>query len=204
MSDHESSGVLRDRGTRRLPLRGRARPDVGPGDDPDRRRGDQHRGRRHPQPAGRRAGPRAPRRRVPVRRHGGEVGADVRGFAVGDRAVTVGLDGSHAELPGDAGRASPGRSPTASTDEAACVPVPFGTADDCLFEFGHLQAGETVLDPCRRRRGRHRRDPDGQAGRGAGLRHSVERRPARAAEASSAWTRASTTSRTTSSPRPVG
>src|ERR1700690_2902107 len=25
-----------------------------------------------------------------------EVGADVRGFAVGDRAVTVGLDGSHA------------------------------------------------------------------------------------------------------------
>ncbi len=26
-----------------------------------------------------------------------EVGPDVRGFAVGDRAVTVGLDGSHAE-----------------------------------------------------------------------------------------------------------
>src|SRR6516225_2058214 len=31
------------------------------------------------------------------------------------------------------------------TDEAACVPVPFGTADDCLFEFGRLQAGETAL-----------------------------------------------------------
>jgi len=28
---------------------------------------------------------------------------------------------------------------------AACVPIPFGTADDCLFEFGHLQAGEAVL-----------------------------------------------------------
>ena len=28
---------------------------------------------------------------------------------------------------------------------AACVPVAFGTADDCLFEFGHLQPGETVL-----------------------------------------------------------
>ena len=27
----------------------------------------------------------------------------------------------------------------------ACVPVAFGTADDCLFEFGHLTAGETVL-----------------------------------------------------------
>nr|MBA2327436.1 zinc-binding dehydrogenase [Actinomycetota bacterium] len=29
--------------------------------------------------------------------------------------------------------------------EAACVPVAFGTADDCLFEFGHLQSGESVL-----------------------------------------------------------
>ena len=29
--------------------------------------------------------------------------------------------------------------------EAACVPVAWGTADDCLFEFGHLQPGETVL-----------------------------------------------------------
>jgi NADPH:quinone reductase len=72
-------------------------------------------------------------------------GADVTRFAVGDRAVTVGLDGSHAER-----RAVP--EPFAwkipdgvSTDEAACVPVPFGTADDCLFEFGRLQAGETAL-----------------------------------------------------------
>jgi NADPH:quinone reductase len=74
-----------------------------------------------------------------------EVGADVRGFAVGDRAVTVGLDGSHAER-----RATPEgfawKLPDGvSTDEGACVPVPFGTADDCLFEFGHLQAGETAL-----------------------------------------------------------
>ncbi len=74
-----------------------------------------------------------------------EVGADVRGFAVGDRAVTVGLDGSHAER-----RATPEsfawKLPDGvSTDEGACVPVPFGTADDCLFEFGHLRAGETAL-----------------------------------------------------------
>ena len=74
-----------------------------------------------------------------------EVGADVRGFVVGDRAVTVGLDGSHA-----ARRVTPEgfawKIPEpVSTDDAACVPVPFGTADDCLFEFGHLQAGETVL-----------------------------------------------------------
>ena len=32
-----------------------------------------------------------------------------------------------------------------ATEEAACVPVPFGTADDCLFEFGRLQPGETAL-----------------------------------------------------------
>ncbi len=72
-------------------------------------------------------------------------GEDVTGFTVGDRVVTVGIDGSHAEL-----RAVP--EPFAwkipdslATDEAACVPVPWGTADDCLFEFGHLVAGETAL-----------------------------------------------------------
>jgi NADPH:quinone reductase len=74
-----------------------------------------------------------------------EVGADVHGFAAGDRAVTVGVDGSHAER-----RATPAafawKIPEGvSTDEAACVPVPFGTAADCLFEFGHLRAGETAL-----------------------------------------------------------
>jgi NADPH2:quinone reductase len=74
-----------------------------------------------------------------------EVGSAVDTFAAGDRVVTVGIDGSHAAL-----RAVP--APFAwkipdglATDEAACVPVPFGTADDCLFEFGHLAAGETAL-----------------------------------------------------------
>ena len=73
------------------------------------------------------------------------VGPEVRAFAAGDRVVTVRLDGSHAAL-----RAVPAGFAWAvpdgvSTDEAACVPVPFGTADDCLFEFGRLQAGETAL-----------------------------------------------------------
>jgi NADPH:quinone reductase len=74
-----------------------------------------------------------------------EVGADVSRFSVGDRAVTVGIDGSHAErravLEPFAWKIPDG----VRTDEAACVPVPFGTADDCLFEFGHLKAGETAL-----------------------------------------------------------
>src|SRR4029077_11895141 len=30
-------------------------------------------------------------------------------------------------------------------DLGACVPIPFGTADDCLFEFGRLKAGEIAL-----------------------------------------------------------
>jgi NADPH2:quinone reductase len=32
-----------------------------------------------------------------------------------------------------------------SADEAACIPLAFGTAHDALFEFGRLQPGETVL-----------------------------------------------------------
>jgi NADPH2:quinone reductase len=32
-----------------------------------------------------------------------------------------------------------------SIEHAACIPVSWGTAHDCLFEFGRLQAGETVL-----------------------------------------------------------
>ncbi len=73
------------------------------------------------------------------------VGEGVPGIVEGDRVVTVGLDGSHAE------RRVVGHTfcwvipDGVSTEEAAAVPVPFGTADDCLFEFGHLQAGETVL-----------------------------------------------------------
>lgn len=73
------------------------------------------------------------------------VGRDVTGFSVGDRVVTVGLDGSHAQLRA-VGQSFCWSIPEGlSTEEAACVPVPFGTASDCLFEFGRLQAGENVL-----------------------------------------------------------
>ncbi|HUI02200.1 MAG TPA: zinc-binding alcohol dehydrogenase family protein [Acidimicrobiales bacterium] len=72
-------------------------------------------------------------------------GDDVETLGVGDRVVTVGLDGSHAEL-----RAVPEAFCWAVPEGmdsavAACIPVPFGTADDCLFEFGRLQPGEWAL-----------------------------------------------------------
>ena len=74
-----------------------------------------------------------------------ELGADVTGFEVGQPVVATMPHGSHAELA-----AVPAQSVYAipdglSIDEAAGVPIEFGTADDCLFEFGHLQAGERVL-----------------------------------------------------------
>jgi NADPH2:quinone reductase len=72
-------------------------------------------------------------------------GDQVTEFRVGDRVVTVAMDGSHAEL-----RAVPESFcwaiPSGLTiEEAACVPIAFGTANDALFEFGRLQSGETVL-----------------------------------------------------------
>ncbi|MEI6701816.1 MAG: zinc-binding alcohol dehydrogenase family protein [Actinomycetota bacterium] len=74
-----------------------------------------------------------------------EVGELVTKVAVGDRVVTTGTDGSHAELR-VAGEAFCWVIPEGlATDLAACVPVAFGTAHDCLFEFGRLQADETVL-----------------------------------------------------------
>jgi NADPH2:quinone reductase len=72
-------------------------------------------------------------------------GEGVSQISPGDRVVTVGLDGSHAELRA-VGEPFCWVIPDGlGTEEAACVPVPFGTADDCLFEFGRLQPGETAL-----------------------------------------------------------
>ena len=74
-----------------------------------------------------------------------EVGAQVSDLAVGQRVTTTGADGSHASLRAVAAQ-SAWRVPDGMDIKlAACIPIPFGTADDCLFEFGRLQAGETVL-----------------------------------------------------------
>jgi NADPH2:quinone reductase len=73
------------------------------------------------------------------------VGADVADREVGQRVVCSFLEGSHAErvaVPSVVSWAVPDDLPI---EQAACIPIAFGTADDCLFEFGRLTAGETVL-----------------------------------------------------------
>jgi NADPH:quinone reductase len=74
-----------------------------------------------------------------------EVGAGVEGRAVGDRVVALNAAGSHA-----ARRAVPAAMTwpiPAGLDgaRAACVPVAFGTAYECLFTAGSLTEGQTVL-----------------------------------------------------------
>lgn len=73
------------------------------------------------------------------------VGAEVKDFRIGDKAVTTGFNGSHAELRAVAARTAWKIPAGCDVKLAAAVPVPFGTAHDCLFEFGHLKSGETVL-----------------------------------------------------------
>ncbi len=74
-----------------------------------------------------------------------EVGAGVEDLAAGDRIVTLNAAGSHASK-----RAVPAMSTWRIPDgldaaRAACVPVAFGTAQECLFTAGNLQAGQTAL-----------------------------------------------------------
>jgi NADPH2:quinone reductase len=74
-----------------------------------------------------------------------EVGPRVEHLKVGEIVTTVAFAGSHAAL-----RAVPARLAwpvPAGFDplKAAAIPVPFGTAHECLFDAGRLQPGETVL-----------------------------------------------------------
>ena len=74
-----------------------------------------------------------------------EVGAGVDDPAVGDRVVTLNMAGSHASK-----RAVPAIATWPIADgldaaAAACVPVAFGTAQECLFTAASLEPGQTVL-----------------------------------------------------------
>jgi NADPH2:quinone reductase len=74
-----------------------------------------------------------------------EVGVGVTDRVVGQRVVATMPSGSHAEFAAAPVTTTWVIPEGADVVAAACVPVAFGTADDCLFEFGHLVADETVL-----------------------------------------------------------
>lgn len=73
------------------------------------------------------------------------VGEDVTSVRAGQRAVAFMMAGSHAELAAVAEQNVYVVPDEMDPRIAAGIPVEFGTADDCLFEFGRLRAGETVL-----------------------------------------------------------
>jgi NADPH2:quinone reductase len=73
------------------------------------------------------------------------VAPGVDGRAVGDRVVALNFAGSHAErraVPAILTWPIPAGLDAA---RAACVPVAFGTAYECLFTAGNLAEGQTVL-----------------------------------------------------------
>lgn len=74
-----------------------------------------------------------------------EVGSNVKDFKVGQNVVSIAPFGSHAEFvaaPADQTWIVP---TGLALDVASAIPVAFGTAHECLFAFGNLQAGESVL-----------------------------------------------------------
>jgi len=74
-----------------------------------------------------------------------EVGGGVDEPAVGDKVVALSQDGSHAArraVPAAVTWPVPGGLEPA---KAACIPVAFGTAQECLFTAGNLSEGQTAL-----------------------------------------------------------
>jgi NADPH:quinone reductase len=73
------------------------------------------------------------------------VGDGVTDRKVGDRVVATMFWGSHAEKVAVLPLLTWPIPSGGDIVKCACVPVACGTAHDCLFEFGKLKAGETVL-----------------------------------------------------------
>jgi NADPH2:quinone reductase len=74
-----------------------------------------------------------------------EVGSAVTDRTVGQAVVCVMPFGSHAEKVGVAAMQTFLVPEGMDLQLAACVPIAYGTAHECLFEFGRLEAGEKVL-----------------------------------------------------------
>ena len=74
-----------------------------------------------------------------------EVGPAAADRQIGQRVVAIMLHGSHAEKVAVPAAATWPIPDGVDLKSAACVPIAVGTADDCLFEFGRLREGESVL-----------------------------------------------------------
>ena len=74
-----------------------------------------------------------------------EVAAGIEGRAVGDRVVALNTAGSHAARRAVLAAMTWPIPAGLDAARAACVPVAFGTAHECLFTAGNLADGQTVL-----------------------------------------------------------
>jgi NADPH2:quinone reductase len=74
-----------------------------------------------------------------------EVGEHVTDRKPGQRVVAVNFFGSHAEMIAVPWQTTWVLPDDLTTEDGACIPVAFGTAHACLFTFGGLKAGESVL-----------------------------------------------------------
>jgi NADPH2:quinone reductase len=74
-----------------------------------------------------------------------EVGVGVQDRAVGDRLVALSMAGSHASVRAVPAIATWPIPNGLDAAPAACIPVAFGTAQECLFTAGNLEGGQTAL-----------------------------------------------------------
>jgi NADPH2:quinone reductase len=74
-----------------------------------------------------------------------EVGDGVTDRKPGDRVTALMPNGSHASMVSVASAQTWLVPDAVPIEQAACVPVAWGTAADCIHEFGRLEKGETAL-----------------------------------------------------------
>ena len=74
-----------------------------------------------------------------------EVGADVQGFRVGDRAMCSGIGGFADFAVADWRRCFPFPSAAMSYEEGACLPIALRTMHNAIVTTGQLKAGQSIL-----------------------------------------------------------
>lgn len=74
-----------------------------------------------------------------------EVGANVTDREPGQRVVAVNFFGSHAEMIAVPWQTTWVLPDDVTTEIGACIPVAYGTAHACVFTFGGIRSGESVL-----------------------------------------------------------